>query len=127
MTDPISDMLARIRNAQQRVHEGVKIPFSRLKLEVVKILYQEGYIGSYRLVSGQGPQKWIEIGLRYIGKRDPLIREMKRVSRPGRRVTIGFRELLPVKSGLAISILSTSKGVMTDRQAREAKLGGEVL
>ncbi len=127
MTDPISDLLARIRNGQTAKHDNVRVPFSRLKLEVLKILYQEGYIGGYKMQGGEGVSKVLEIALRYVGKKEPVIAEMIRVSRPGRRVYVGYEEVPLVKGGMGVAILSTSKGILTDRQARGEKLGGELL
>lgn len=127
MTDPIADLLTRIRNAQQAHHTEVKIPFSRLKLEMVKLLYQEGLIGAYRNITEEESRKWIELNLRYVGKKEPMMSQLKRVSRPGRRVYVGYEKIKLVRNGLGLSILSTSKGLMTDRQAKEAKLGGELL
>lgn len=123
MTDPVADLLTRIRNAQAAGHAEVKVPFSRLKLEIVKLLYQEGFLKSYRS-TGNRP---IEIGLKYVGRRRPLIDTLRRFSRPGRRVHVGFRNIPVIRSGMGCLLLSTSKGVMSDRQAREAKLGGEIL
>lgn len=125
MTDPISDLLTRIRNAQTAGHESVRVPLSKIKLEIVKILCDEGFLGSHRL----NDEKEIEIKLRYKGYKgkDPLIVDLSRRSRSGRRVYVSYREIRPVRNGMGIAILSTPRGVMTDRKAREEKVGGELL
>jgi small subunit ribosomal protein S8 len=125
MTDPVSDMLTRIRNASEAGHEIVEIPSSRLKLEIARILKEEGYISSYSLVQDD-KQGMIRIQLRYAGK-DPVISSLERVSRPGCRVYAGKSDIPAVLGGLGICILSTSQGVLTGKQAQEKGLGGEVL
>ncbi|MBI4196465.1 MAG: 30S ribosomal protein S8 [Deltaproteobacteria bacterium] len=127
MTDPIGDMLSRIRNAQCSRHESVKIPFSQIKLEIVKILHNEGLVGAYRLAATPRGGKEVEVALRYRDKKIPIISELKRSSRPGRRIYVGYDEIPSVCSGVGIVILSTSKGIMTERQAREMKVGGEII
>jgi small subunit ribosomal protein S8 len=125
MTDPVSDMLTRIRNASEAGHEIVEIPSSRLKLEIARILKEEGYISSCSLVQDD-KQGMIRIQLRYAGK-DPVISSLERVSRPGCRVYAGKSDIPAVLGGLGICILSTSQGVLTGKQAQEKGLGGEVL
>jgi len=125
MTDPISDMLTRIRNAQMGEKLQVRIPASRLKLAVAQVLQQEGYVGDVTEVTEDG-KSMIEIGLKYYEGR-PVIDHIARSSRPGRRYYVGKDDLPRVDGGLGVAIVSTSKGVMTDRAARNAGLGGEVL
>lgn len=127
MTDPIADLLARIRNAQTARHEAVTIPYSRLKAGIVKVLYEEGFIGPFHVVEEEGKTKALQLKLRYASGKDPIISGIVRMSRPGRRYYVGSREIRPVRNGIGISILSTPKGILTDRQAREEKVGGEVL
>lgn len=127
MTDPIADYLTRLRNAIKAKHRVVEIPASNLKKEITKILFEKGYILNYKFVD-EGPQGSIKIALKY----DPInkvnsIKSLKRVSTPGLRQYVGYRDIPRVLNGLGIAILSTSKGVMTDKEAKELKLGGEVL
>ena len=125
ITDPIADMLTRIRNAGTAKHETVDVPASKMKKSIVEILLNEGYIKSYQLVD-DGTQGIIRITLKYLpGKK--AIQGLKRVSKPGLRVYAGAEELPRVLKGLGIAIISTSKGVMTDKQARAEHVGGEVL
>jgi len=126
-TDPIADLLSRIRNAQMARHESVSVPHSKMKLGLVKVLYEEGYIGPYRVTDLESGRKQIQMTLRFIGKHQGLISGLVRQSRPGRRVYIGYSDIKPVRSGMGITILSTPKGILTDRQAREEKVGGELL
>lgn len=126
MTDPIADYLTRIRNALLAKHASVDIPFSALKAEVTKILEQEGYIDGYRIVEGS-PRSTIRIALRYGTDGDRVINGLNRVSRPGRRVYCSKGDIPKVLGGLGISILSTSKGVMSGREGRRQGIGGEVL
>lgn len=127
MTDPIADLLARIRNAQTAKHETVKIPYSKIKMGIVKILHEEGFLGSFKLNTLNSVKKEIEISIRYSDKQEPIISNLRRVSRPGRRQYTGYQDLKPIRSGLGIGILSTSKGIITDKQARHEKTGGELL
>lgn len=127
MTDPIADYLTRLRNAISANHRVVEVPASNLKKEITKVLFEKGYILNYKFVE-EGPQGTIKIALKY----DPInkvsaIRRLIRVSTPGLRRYTGYREMPRVLNGLGIAILSTSKGVMTDKEAREVKIGGEVL
>jgi small subunit ribosomal protein S8 len=125
MTDPIADMLARIRNASLARHERTELPLSQLKLHVAEILRDEGYIGA---VSSDPGARTMSITLKYHGRdKTSAIAGLRRTSRPGRRVYVGHSEIPKVESGIGVAILSTSQGVMTDRTAREKKLGGELL
>ena len=125
ITDPIADMLTRIRNANSARHDTVDVPASNMKKSIAQILLDEGYIKSYQIVD-DGTQGVIHITLKYNGK-DKVITGLRRVSKPGLRVYVGADELPRVLRGLGISIVSTSKGVMTDKAARAAHVGGEVL
>ncbi|MDD4840188.1 MAG: 30S ribosomal protein S8 [Clostridia bacterium] len=126
VTDPIADMLTRIRNAQTAKHESVKIPASKEKLAIAEILLNEGFIKSYEVVE-QAPQDDILVTLKYVGKKQAVIIGLKRVSTPGLRVYAGVDKLPKVLNGMGIAILSTSNGIMTDKMARNAHIGGEVL
>ena len=126
ITDPVADMLTRIRNANSAKHETVDVPASNLKKAIAQILLDEGYIKSFELVDN-GNQGVIRITLKYLAKKAPVLSGLKRVSKPGLRVYAGAEELPRVLKGLGIAIVSTSKGVMTDKKAREAHIGGEVL
>jgi small subunit ribosomal protein S8 len=127
MTDPIADLLTRIRNAQTARLDTTLVPFSKLKQGVVKVLYEEGYIGPYRIVEGEGGRKSLSVSVRYTGKKQALISGIVRESKPGRRFYVGYRKIRPVRSGFGVAILSTPKGILTDRQAKEEKVGGELL
>ncbi|MFT3993401.1 MAG: 30S ribosomal protein S8 [Dysgonomonas sp.] len=127
MTDPIADYLTRLRNAIQAKHRVVEIPASNLKKEITKILLEKGYILNYKFVD-EGPQGSIKVALKY----DPVnkvnaIKKLIRISTPGLRKYVGYKEMPRVLNGLGIAVLSTSKGVMTDKEARDLKVGGEVL
>ena len=127
MTDPIADYLTRLRNAIKANHRVVEVPASNLKKEITKVLFEKGYILNYKFVEG-GPQGSIKIALKY----DPVnkvnaIKKLIRVSTPGLRKYTGYKEMPRVLNGLGIAILSTSKGVMTDKEAVAEKIGGEVL
>jgi small subunit ribosomal protein S8 len=126
MTDPIADMLARVRNASQAMHDEVLIPSSRIKENIAKILASEGYVDGYEVVEAEGHSA-IKIALRYTPERERAIQGIRRISKPGRRVYRGATELPRVLGGMGVAIISTSRGVMTDKQARQAKVGGEVL
>ena len=126
MTDPIADMLSRIRNANRASHDTVDIPLSKLKLQVARILQEEGYIDGYEL-DGEGINKVIRITLRYAEDRSKTIHGIKRVSKPGLRVYAQADRLPKVLGGMGTAIISTSAGLMTDKQANRKKLGGEVL
>ena len=126
ITDPVADMLTRIRNANTAKHESVDVPASNLKKAIAKILLDEGYIKSYEVVE-DGTQGVIRIQLKYLAGKEKVISGLRRVSKPGLRVYAGADELPRVLKGLGIAIISTSKGVMTDRQARKENVGGEIL
>ncbi len=126
MTDPIADMLARIRNALMARHKTVEIPASKLKQEIARILKEEGYIEDYEFVA-EGPQGKIVITLKYDENRRPVIAGLRRVSKPGRRIYAGVKKLPRVMGGLGIAIISTSRGIMTDHEARKRGVGGEIL
>jgi len=126
MTDPIADLLTRIRNALQAKHTSVEIPKSRMKVEIVKILKDEGYIEDFSVLDDE-LQGRIDVRLRYLGDGTRSITGLERVSRPGRRIYCGKSEIPRVLNGLGITILSTSKGVMTGRTCRDQGVGGEVL
>ena len=126
ITDPVADMLTRIRNANTAKHESVDVPASNMKKSIAKILLDEGYIKSYEVVE-DGTQGVIRIQLKYLAGKEKVISGLRRVSKPGLRVYAGADELPRVLKGLGIAIISTSKGVMTDKAARANHVGGEVL
>lgn len=126
INDPVSDLLTRIRNGQLRGMTKVKSPNSRLRVRVLDVLQQEGFIRGYAEIETKDGQRELEIELKYHEGR-PVIRELKRVSKPGRRVYSSVKELTPHRQGLGVSIISTPQGVMTDSTAREKNVGGEVL
>jgi small subunit ribosomal protein S8 len=126
MTDPIADMLTRIRNAIRARHPKVDVPASNLKTEIARILKEEGYILNYK-VAEEGVKKVIKIYLKYQPNTKPVISELTRVSRPGCRVYVAHDEIPPVLGGLGINILTTPRGVMTGRDARKQSVGGELL
>lgn len=126
MTDPIADMLTRMRNAIKAKHSRVDIPASKLKLEIARILKEEGYVNNF-VVKGEGTKKVIRIFLRYDTKGTSSITYLSRVSRPGRRVYVGSDEIPRVLGGYGINIVSTSRGVMSGKTARRENVGGEVL
>ena len=126
ITDPIADMLTRIRNAGTAKHETVDVPASKMKVAIAQILLDEGYIKSFQLID-DGTQGIIRISLKYLANKERAIQGLKRVSKPGLRIYAGADELPQVLKGLGIAIISTSKGIMTDKQARKLHVGGEVL
>ena len=126
ITDPVADMLTRIRNANNAKHETVDVPASNMKKSIAQILLDEGYIKAFQVVE-DGTQGVIRITLKYNAGKEKVISGLRRVSKPGLRVYVGTDELPRVLRGLGIAIVSTSKGVMTDKKAREAHVGGEVL
>lgn len=126
ITDPIADMLTRIRNASSAKHETVDIPASNMKKHIAQILVDEGYIKSYNVVD-DGKQGIIKVFLKYGPNKTKVIQGMKRVSKPGLRIYVGSDEIPKVMRGLGVAIVSTSKGVMTDKAARKENVGGEVL
>ncbi len=128
MTDPIADYLTRLRNAIQAGHRVVEIPSSRIKQEITKVLFDKGYILNYKFENVDECRATIKVALKYdLAQKNNAIKSLKRVSRPGLRRYVGYRDLPRVLNGLGIAILSTSRGVMTDKEARELKVGGEVL
>ena len=126
ITDPIADMLTRIRNAGMARHDTVDIPASRMKKAIANVLLKEGYIKAFQIVD-DGTQGIIRITLKYLPGKEKAIQGLKRVSKPGLRVYAGADEMPRVLKGLGIAIVSTSKGIMTDKEARKAHVGGEVL
>lgn len=126
--DPIADLLSRIRNSNARLKDRVDVPFSKLKLEIVRILKDEGFIANYKsLYSNGGKHGTIRVFLKYSPTKEAVIRGIKRLSKPGLRVYRSYLDIPRARSGFAVTILSTSKGVLTDRQAKEKKVGGEIL
>jgi len=125
LTDPIADMLTRIRNANSATHEKVDIPFSKIKEKIAEILKEEGFISNYKVIT-DGNKKNIRVYLKYAG-RERVIKGIKRISKPGRRVYSSVEDMPRVLSGLGVAIVSTSKGVVTDKVARRENMGGEVL
>lgn len=128
MTDPIADMLTRIRNASRARHQRVAVPWSRLKENIVKILIAEGYLKDQKKVKaavGFGDE--LVIQLKFDRENRPIISGLKRVSSPGRRVYVGAKEVAPVRKGLGIHVLSTPRGILVDREAQKAKVGGELI
>ena len=126
VTDPIADFLTCIRNALRARHKTVEVPSSKLKLQIAQILRDEGYIAGFRLIE-EGAQKRIEVRLKYGSNNEPIISNIQRVSKPGQRGYVGSREVPRVLGGMGISILTTPKGVMTGRSARQQRVGGEIL
>jgi len=126
-TDPIADFLTRLRNATAAKHQRVDVPISKLKTEIARILKEEGYISTYKMVDENKTHKILRVFLKYTPDRRSVITGMKRVSKPGQRCYLGAGDIQPVVGGLGISILTTPKGLMTGRNARKAKLGGEIL
>ena len=126
VNDPIADMLTRIRNASLVQHPKVVMPTSKIKVGIAKILTEEGFLGGYS-VTEEAPQPNLVLTLKYSGKGEAVINGLERVSKPGRRVYAGHKEIPWVRSGLGISIVSTPQGLMTGRKARRAKAGGEIL
>jgi small subunit ribosomal protein S8 len=126
MTDPIADMLTRIRNATMVRHDRTDVPASRIKLDIAKILKQEGFIRTFKVLE-EGPQGTLRIYLKYAEDGESAIHGMERVSKPGRRVYRGVEDLPRVRSGLGVAVVSTNRGILTDEQARSLSVGGEVL
>jgi small subunit ribosomal protein S8 len=128
MTDPIADLLTRIRNASRARHQKVIVPWSRLKENIVKILIDEGYLKDQKKVKAAiGGGDEMIITLKFDRESRPIILGVKRVSKPGRRVYVGSQEAAPIRKGLGIHVLSTSKGILVDREAQRAKVGGELI
>ena len=126
MSDVIADMLTRIRNANNAKHQTVDIPASNMKKAIAEILVEEGYVKSYQIID-DGKQGVIRITLKYLQGKQKVIRGIRRVSKPGLRIYAGYEDMPKVMNGLGIAIVSTSKGIMTDKAARAQKVGGEVL
>ena len=126
MTDPLGDMLTRIRNAQMRKKQFVVTPNSKLRAWVLDVLKSEGYIKSYEIEKNSSGTDIIKVSLKYFDG-EPVIKELKRVSTPGRRVYLGVDNIPTVRQGLGVAVVSTSKGIMSDSQARQSRVGGEVL
>jgi small subunit ribosomal protein S8 len=127
ITDPIADMLARIRNAARARHQRVDIPASKLKIEIARILKEEGYISTFKVVEESKARKVLRVFIKYTPDKRGVITDFRRVSRPGCRVYVGKNDVRPVFGGLGTSILTTPKGVMTGRAARKAGVGGELI
>jgi small subunit ribosomal protein S8 len=126
VTDPIADLLIRLKNGSQRRHETISVPASKLKRAILEILKKEGYVDSVEDGVEDG-HPVLKVQLRYVNEGEPMITGLQRISKPGRRVYVGSKEIDRVRNGIGMSILSTSKGIMTDQESRRNKLGGEVL
>jgi small subunit ribosomal protein S8 len=127
MTDPIADMLTRLRNAIGARHRRVDMPSSKIKVQVARILKESSYITDYRVIDTEEGRKLLRVILKYAAGGQPVIRELKRISTPGLRKYVGVTEIPRVRNGLGMAIVSTSKGLMSDREARRANTGGELL
>ncbi|MBT3261906.1 30S ribosomal protein S8 [bacterium] len=127
VTDPIADMFTRIRNAKIVKHDYVYIPFSKFKLAILKLLKEEGFIGQYEVKKTSLDKQVLKVGLKYTSDHNSVIKDIKKVSKPGNRVYFRKRNIGRTKNGFGLSIISTSKGVMTDRNARLQNVGGEVI
>lgn len=127
MTDPIADMLTRIRNACASRHRRVDIPVSKMKIEVARILKENNFIQDYQTLPANDGRDVLRVRLKYAGGGQPVIRALERVSTPGLRRYVGVKEIPRVRNGLGVAILSTSKGLMSDREARQARTGGELV
>ena len=127
LTDPISDLLTRIRNAAKARHARVDVPTSKLKVEVARILKEEGYISTYKLIEENKTRKTLRLFLKYTPDKRSVITDLRRISKPGSRRYLAYSDIRPVVGGMGVSIMTTPKGVMTGRSARKARVGGEVL
>ena len=127
VTDPIADMLTRIRNANKALHEEARMPTSKVKVEIARLLKEEGYIRDFRVDKNEGEFAQLVVVLKYGRSRERILTDLKRISKPGRRVYVGKSRIPRVVGGLGTAVLSTSRGLMTDREAREAGLGGEIV
>ncbi|MCX5760688.1 MAG: 30S ribosomal protein S8 [Gemmatimonadetes bacterium] len=127
MTDPIADMLTRIRNALGAKHRRVDMPTSKVKVEIARLLKETNFITDYKTLTSESGANLLRVTLKYAQGGQPVIRQLQRVSSPGLRKYVGVTEIPRVRNGLGVAILSTSKGLMTDRQARQARTGGELL
>jgi len=126
-TDPVSDMLTRIRNAARARHARVEVPASKLKIEIARVLKEEGYISTYKVVDESKTRKALRLFLKYTTDKRSVITDLRRISRPGSRRYVGASEIRSVVGGLGISIVTTPRGVMTGRSARKERIGGELL
>lgn len=126
ITDPIADFLTRIRNAVMVGKKTVSAPYSKIKIAISKVLKEKGYLNSFKVTEKEG-KKFIYLSIRYDEEGRPFLEEIKRISKPGKRVYVGYRDLKPLKKGYGFRIISTSRGIMTDEEARKRKLGGEVI
>ena len=126
VTDPIGDLLIRLKNGSQRRHETITVPASKLKRSILQILKNEGYVEAVEDATQEG-HPILKVQLRYVEEGQPMITGLQRVSKPGRRVYVGSKDIERVRNGIGMSMLSTSKGIMTDQESRRNKLGGEVL
>jgi small subunit ribosomal protein S8 len=126
MTDPIADMLTRVRNAYGARHQKVDVPLSTIKLEIARILKEEGFINNYKVI-GEGVRRNIRVYLRYGPRGEMVVSKLERISKPGCRIYVSGTKIPNVLGGMGINILSTSRGLMTDRQARRERVGGEIL
>lgn len=127
MTDPVADLLSRIRTAHLAKHDRLDVPSSRLKAEICKLLHEQGFIENVKAIEDDPVKPLLRIYLKYTDAGAPMIRHIKRISKPGRRVYRGADELKPVLNGLGVGIVSTSKGLLTDKEARRQRVGGEIL
>jgi len=127
MSDPVADMLTRIRNAEMVRFQDVDIPYSKIKNHIAQIMAEEGYINGSQVIKGKGPQDTLRLNLKYDAKGQKVITGLRRVSKPGRRVYARHDDIPAVMSGLGISIISTSQGVISGRQARAKRIGGEII
>lgn len=126
MTDPIADMLTRIRNAYKARFEKVEMPASKMKMSILQALKNEGYVKGYKMLT-EGNKAQLQVSLKYDARKQPAVSELRRLSKPGRRIYVNKDEIPQIKSGLGLAILSTSKGIITDRQARKEGVGGELI
>lgn len=125
--DPIADFLTRIRNASMKKKERVDIPFSKIKTEIARVMKEEGYIANYKAIHNETKGGFVRVFLKYDDKNESVIQGLRRISRPGKRVYSSYEDVPAVRGAFGTSILSTSKGVMTDGKAKDSKVGGEVL
>ena len=128
MTDPIADLLTRIRNAMRAGHDSVEVPSSRVKEALIKVLVAEGYLQDVKKVKPkEGAGELLNVKLRFDKQNRPVITGLKRISRPGRRIYVGIDDITPIRKGLGVNVLSTPKGILVDREAKKAKVGGELI
>jgi small subunit ribosomal protein S8 len=128
MTDPIADLLTRIRNAMRAGHDSVEVPSSRVKEALIKVLIAEGYLQEVKKVKAkERAGELLNVKLRLDKQNRPVITGLKRISRPGRRIYVGINDIAPIRKGLGVNVLSTPKGILVDREAKKAKVGGELM